>query len=67
MAQVTAMPAARTPRGTPRHTAPAAPVQPGPQDETMSVVAYLLQGSAFIGFLAGALRPRRLPWVSQGG
>lgn len=51
MAQVTAMPSApvaaadRTPRTTPRRAAPA------PQEEAMSVVAYLLQGSAFIGFL----------------
>lgn len=51
MAQVTEIPSARTPRGTPRRTAPAAPVQPGPRDEKMSVVAYLLQGGAFIGFL----------------
>jgi hypothetical protein len=57
MAQVTAMPSACTPRDTPRRTAPDAPVQPGPQDETMSVVAYLLQGQ----------RLHWLPWVSEGG
>ena len=51
MTQVTAMPATRTPQGTPRRAAPAAPARPGPQDEKMSVVAYLLQGTAFIGFL----------------
>ena len=51
MSQVSAMPATRTPRGTPRRAAPAAPVRPRPEDEKLSVLAYLLQGSAFIGFL----------------
>ena len=42
---------ARTPQTSPRRTRAGAPVPQASKDETMSVGAYLLQGSAFIGFL----------------
>ncbi|RYJ03746.1 MAG: hypothetical protein EON47_02980, partial [Acetobacteraceae bacterium] len=51
MAQVSAMSSTRTPRTTPRRAATAAPVHQMPEEEKIGVVAYLLQGSAFIGFL----------------
>jgi hypothetical protein len=57
MAQVSTMStasmvaSARTPRSAPRHATRVVPVRRMPEEEKMGMVAYMLQGSAFIGFL----------------